>query len=354
MDNPYPKMRLFAEPRCHTYIAIAIAGVGVAGSLGLGGASAAGAFSPSIPTPNTAAEAEQMQQLQAQYLPEILGIEAAGQEGGTYTLPKNIAKQLEEQGFKFSDWKKNKSGQPTISFAGKGTANAQGAIEQQLAQGQLEEGQQLDPQEIATQLAQEQQADPQQFAARAAEYGQLENAIQNPQTSPVSQTLQNQTSQQVAAGSLLTPEEQSMLNQAVSQNGVNYGTDLTTGFEGEQRALTNADAGSNFLATGETPADIAYRQQQQNIANLAAYSGGQTPEAQFGEVSGANQPVAPEFSTSYQPSYSGAAAAQEGAAGGIQQYGENVQEQLQQANPWVTGLSSVLNVGNALASAGGI
>jgi hypothetical protein len=251
----------------------------------------------------------------------------------------------------------------TVNFAGQGTAQTQGQIEQQLAQGQLQEGQQYDPQFIATQLAEEQQANPQQFAARQAEYNMLQQAIQNPQTSPVSNTLQNQVTGQVAAGSSLTPQEQQMLNAAVASSNASgqggtggaapdFENALTTGFAGQERALQNASTGAGFLQSGETPADIAYRQQQADIGDLGAYAGGQTPEAQFGEISGAGQPVAPEYQTSYQPSYAGAAAAQQGEAGAINEFGQNVDQQLNQPNPWTLGLSTVLQGVNTAANAG--
>jgi hypothetical protein len=398
--------RLWREPRYCTFVGTAVA---VAG-LGLGAASAAGAFSPTISEPNNAAEATQMEQLQAEFLPAILGEQAAAQEGGQYTLPPDIAALLQQQGTPLNSGTVSpqqaqqlqalqtqlantpqtlpssgtshagnqpipnpaytqlqnqisaiqNSGGDTVNFQGQGTAQAEGQLEQQLAAGELAEGQQYDPQIIAQQLAEEQQANPQQSEARQAELQMMQNAIANPQTSPVSQTLQNQVSGQVAAGSGLTPEEQAMLNSAVTASGQSgtsggspdFSNELTTGFAGEQRALQNAGAGAQFLETGETPSDIQYRQQQADLGNLSSYISGQTPESQFSEISGAGQPIAPEIGTSYQPSFNGAAAAQQGEAGGINQYGLNVGEQLQVPNEWTAGLSSVLGGTNALAGAG--
>lgn len=406
------RKRLFVEPRCCTFVDVAAivgSGTAVAG-LGIGAASAAGAFSPTINEPNNAAEATQMEQLQAEFLPAILGEQAAAQEGGQYTLPPDIQQQLQAQGLTagtltpaqtqqlqslqsqlaqlqaqqqnpIDELFSGGQGRPnlqeqinsvqgqiaalnnsanTVNFQGQGTAQAQGELEQQLAAGELAEGQQYDPQIIAQQLAEEQQANPQQSEARQAELQMMQNAIANPQTSPVSQTLQNQVSGQVAAGSGLTPEEQAMLNSAVTASGQSgtsgaspdFANELTTGFAGEQRALQNAGAGAQFLETGETPSDIQYRQQQADLGNLSSYISGQTPESQFSEISGAGQPIAPEIGTSYQPSFNGAAAAQQGEAGGINQYGLNVGEQLQTANPWTGGLSAVLGDTNALAGAG--
>lgn len=411
------RIRLKPQFECRTFVGTVVA---VAG-LGLGAASAAGAFTPSVNTPNTAKEAEQMQALEAQYLPAILGLEAAQQEGGSYTLPADVAAELQKLGINLPQGaatstetanagainsqisalqkqlqgispttqvatgknglatqanpaytkiqqqiaglqeKLQKSGasggSDTINFAGQGTADVQGQIEQQLAAGQLAEGQKYDPQFIAQALAEEQQANPQGVAARTAEYNDIQNSINNPQpVSPVSTTMNNQVQEQVAAGSNLTPEEQQMLQSAVSAsgggNGTNFGTDLTTGFAGEQRALENAGSGATWLSSGETPQDIQEREMQQNIANLGSFVGGQTPENQFSELSGAGSSPTPNFQSGYLPSYSGNAAAQLGASAGASQYSNEADLALNSASPWTAGLSAVLGGTKALAGAG--
>lgn len=406
LDNPYPRQRLFIEPRCYTFVGTVVA---VAG-LGLGAASAAGAFAPSVTVPNTAKEAEQMQALEAEYLPALLGIQAASQEGGTFTLPPDIAAALEKQGVALSGsgassdlaalqaqlkntprtipkttinryggtetiqmpnpayaaleqqiktQEKTPSGN-TVSFAGQGTADVQGQIEKALAQGQLELGQKYDPQFIAQALKEEQQANPQQFAARQQLYNDIQGEINKPQVSPVSQTMENQVEERVNAGSGLTPEEQQMLQAAVTAGGNNVGgsgspdfsTDLTTGFAGEDRALSNAGAGADWLASGETPSDISYREQQQTLANLGSFISGQTPENQYRQVSGAGTSPTPVYDSGYSPSYNGQAATALGQTAGANQYAENADLALQQANPWTAGLSAVLGGTKALANAG--
>lgn len=415
------RIRLFQEPRCYTFVTAAI--IGASASLigtGVGAASAAGAFSPSVTEPNTKKEAEQLENLEAEYLPDILGIEAAQQEGGSYTLTPDVVEALQKAGMSLSGGELSSAQQQqlsslesqlstlqeqlsstpetlgnvtgakgvqtnpaytalesqissiqkqikalnnspsTVNFSGEGTASVEGQIESQEAAGQLAEGQEYDPQFIAQELAEEQQADPQQFAARQAEYQMLENAINNPQTSPVSQTMENQIQQRVNAGSGLTPEEQAMLNAAVAGQP-NEGTTgsqpdfalyPTTGFAGEQRALQNAGSGAAWLASGETPADIQYRQEQADLGDLSAYISGETPESQFSELSGAGASPTPNYQSGYLPSYQGQQAADIGASAAATQYGENVNEALTQSNPWVVGLSGVLGGANALAGAG--
>ena len=184
------------------------------------------------------------------------------------------------------------SSQASQSFAGLGTADIEGQIMQELAQGQLTEAQKMDPQFIAEALAQEQQADPQSFAARQQMYNLIQQQINNPPQSPVSNEMEKQVEAKVNAGQNLTPDEQSLLDTAIAQRGgtsapTDFSQDLTTGFQGEQRGLANAQAGTNWLASGETPEDIQYRAEQQNLANLSNYVSGQTPQSQFKSLSGA-------------------------------------------------------------------
>jgi len=381
---------------------MSFAAVGIALSVvstGLGAASAAGAFSPSINEPNTIADAQAMQAAQAANLPEMLAIQAAAQEGGTALNPgyteagssdayrnqiqqqiaevqqqlkanppsapshssSNGANQLQQQlaslqqqlqsipagGTVYKDPNGNivPASQAMANFAGSSTADIQGQIMQQLAQGQLSNAQKYDPQFIAQALAQEQQANPQGVAARGDLYNDIQQQINTPPFSPVANTMNQQITDQVNAGSGLTPEEQTALDAAVNGNaGAEAAAtgQLTSGFQGQARDLRNAGSGATWLSSGETPADIQYRQEQQNLSDLSSFVNGQTPESQFSSLSGANAGPTPNTSTNYLPSYN-TQAAEQGAQAGATQYGQQVQQQLQTANPWTSGLSAALS-----------
>ena len=385
---------------------------GAAGSVGLGAASASGAFSSTPSYPNTSADSAAMANAQAENLPEMLAMEAAAQEGGTAPVPLTPAQQQQQQtlqsqiqslqqqiqiasmqggeGSSMStpgNWGRSSAtpSEPnprlaqlqsqlataqqqlqgitsgsTANFAGNSTADIQGKIEQQLAEGELTNAQQFDPQFIAQSLAEEKQANPQGVAAQGDLAALVQQQINNPPQSPVAQTMQDQIQEKVAAGSGLTPEEQTMLDASVngsvtgtSGNTPDFSNALTTGFAGEQRALQNAGSGATWLASGQTPQDITYRANQQNLGNLSAEISGATPESQFSELSGAQNGPTPNTSTDYLPSYNTGAAA-EGAAAGINQYGQNVQQSLSAANPWTSSLSAVLSGTNTLAKAGAL
>ena len=246
------------------------------------------------------------------------------------------------------------------NFAGNSTADIQGRSQQQLAQGQLDTAKQYDSQFIAQRLAEEKQANPQGVAARQALYNDIQQAVNNPPpVSPVATTMDKQINDRVAAGSGLTPEEQATLDAAVngstmtgtSGNTPNLSGDLTTGFAGEQRALQNAGSGATWLASGQTPADVQYREQQQGLSDLSSYISGQTPQSQFGQLSGAQSGPTPNSGTNYLPSFD-SSAAQMGAQGAVDRNGQLVQQQLNTPNLWTSGLSMAINGVNARVKSG--
>lgn len=338
--------------------------------------------------PNLGAASAKMENAQVEALPTMDALQAAAEEGKTATIPLT-AKQQKEQ----TSWDKQlaslqsklatapttatKGGGATKSmiqseidtlnkkiatipntkadFSGFSTADIQGQIMDQLAGGKLATEQEFDPQFIAQSLAEEQQANPQGAAARSQEYADLQQQINNPPKSPVADEMQRQIQEKVNAGSGLTPEEQSMLDTAVNQatsarGGDNVPADfskaLTTGFAGEQRALQNAGEGTQFLASGETPDDIAYRANQQDIADLSQFYSGQTPQSQFKTLSGASTGATPITQSAPLPGVNQNAGAT-GANAGVSQY----EQELSQPNAWLTGLSATLGATNTASAA---
>jgi hypothetical protein len=391
--------RLFREPRCYTWVGVAISAVGITAGI------VNAANQPSAP--NLTASSEAMANTEAELLPEVRQMQAEAELGGTALNPgytqvsgagANVS-QLQQQLASLqaqanagptqgedNRWntqvdpniqqkisslqaqiKAAQTGQPvyknsagqvvpasqaTTSFAGQSQADIQGQLESQLAGGQLATEQQYDPQFIAQDLAEEQQANPQGVTARGDLYGDIQSQLQNPPQSPVANALEKDVSGQVAAGSGLSPEEQALLDQAVSGSnpsvpGSNFTNDLTSGFAGQQRAETNAGAGTQLLASGETPEDIQYRANQQDIANLAEFYGGQTPQAQFKSLTGAQTGATPIAQGAPLPSFPGTAG-NLGESAAITNYGQ----QQSQENPWMTGLSATLGAANVAGAAG--
>jgi len=356
---------ILPEPKFCTFVSVGAvigAATGVA-SLGMGAAQAAGAFTPSAP--NMGAASRKMADIQASLLPQQIAEQAAAEIGGvTPITPENQAKidSIKKQIALYQS-----IGAPTTKlqaelaklqpkdFTGYSTADIQRQMMTQGAQSQLEQAAKYDPQYIALAAQQAKEAAPQETAARQSMYDLVEKQIQNQPTSPVAQEMQRQIGEKVAAGSGLTPEEQSLLNQSVANMGNITGTkgvspdlgqQLTTGVGGSQRELQNTLLGSQWLSSGETPQDIQYRQQQQNLANLSSFVSGQTPTSQFKQLSGAQQGATPLYQETALPTYNGAQAAQTGQQAALAGYGQ----QMTQANPWTVGLAGLSGAGQIATS----
>jgi hypothetical protein len=257
--------------------------------------------------------------------------------------------------------KQNGDGSYTIDFNGFSAAQAAAAEAQQNAASQLALEQQYDPKFIAQALQQEQQADPQSVAARAEMGNLIQQQANAPLNEPVSTMLNSQIQDALnaAQNNSLTPTDTARLNAAVSDalgsrgNGraevpfrQGVGELLTSGFPGEQRQSQAAQSALGFLASGSDPEDIAYRRTQQNLANLAAEANGQTPSSQFASLSGASSGPAQLAQGPTLPlmSDNGAAAQQIG----LQNWETQMQNANNQVNPWMAGISSMLQLGSAL------
>lgn len=257
--------------------------------------------------------------------------------------------------------KQNGDGSYTIDFNGFSTAQAAATEAQQNAASQLALQQQYDPKFIAQALQEEQQADPQSVAAR----NEMNNLVQQQASTqanlnePVSTMLNSQIQDALnaAQNNSLTPTDTARLNAAVSDAlgsrggaapnpSLTVGAQLTSGFPGEQRQAQAAQSALGFLGSGSDPEDIAYRRTQQNLADLAAEANGQTPSSQFASLSGASSGPAAMSQGATLPlmSDNGAAAQQIG----LQNWETRMQNANNQVNPWMAGLSGMLQLGSAL------
>jgi hypothetical protein len=78
------------------------------------------------------------------------------------------------------------------------------------------------------------------------------------------------------------------------------------------------------------------------LANLGAFIGGQTPQGQFGSISGAQGGAAPYSATGYQtPTINEGQATQQGVNNAFDLYNINAANQV---NPFVAGLSGAANL----------
>lgn len=388
--------KLAPDPRCCTMSSIGITVGGIALSAGVAAATAPG----QIQYPDTAASSAALQDANAAELPVWLQEEAAAQEGGQTTIPTASTTQTEttptlyvnapdaSPGTKVpyvaTDWQPGgkyyvagqappiitsvpensqvttQGGTETLNFQGYGTADIEAAQATQAADAQLALAQKFDPQFIARSLADEQLANPQGAAARTEENNLIQQEVAHPLTNPVADQLNQQVSQQIsaAANSEMTPAEQAQFNASVqSATGARGGggsaaameQPIVTGASGLQRQQAAAQEGTGWLASGQTPADFTYRQQQQAMADLSSMVNGSTPESQFKQLSGAQigpTPAGPAATMSQLPNQGNAA--QQAA---IQSTNTQMSNALQQANPWSVGLGSAMQLGTAFAKA---
>jgi hypothetical protein len=253
--------------------------------------------------------------------------------------------------------------QAVANFSGYGTADVQGKIATQNALNQLALSQKYDPQFIAQALSEEQQADPQSVAARGEESNLIQEQINRPLNEPVADMLNSQVQDTLNAANndSLTAMDRARLDAAVSSalgdrgSGPTNGTDtfaqpLTTGFAGEQRQANAAQSATGLLASGSSPEDISYRREQQNLANLSAEVNGKTPESEFSSLSGAQSGPTPVKTGAPLPTMPSDAMQAQGPA--MQDWLSQSNYQASQANPWMTGLSSLIGVGGAAANLG--
>lgn len=256
----------------------------------------------------------------------------------------------------------NSDGSYTIDFNGFSTAQAAATEARQNAASQLALEQQYDPQFISAALQQEQQADPQSVAARAEMSNLVQQQANTPLNEPVSTLLNSQIQGNLTAAqnNTLTPLDTRRLNAAVADAqsarggaggfgpAANPQQPLTTGFAGEQRQSQAAQSAQNFLASGSDPEDIQYRRTQQNLANLAAEANGQTPASQFASLSGASNGPAPMSTAPALPLMQdqGAQAQQIG----LQNWQTQMTSANNQINPWLSGLTSLINLGGAVSN----
>lgn len=232
-----------------------------------------------------------------------------------------------------------------------GGAQTQATLAKQNAANQLELQQKYGPEFIQEALNQQELANPQGVAARKRESELIQQQIDQPIINPISTELENQLNSRVSAGKGLDDFDTHVLNQSVaSALGARGGSTvpgdftspLTTGFAGEGRQLQGIDQAKSFLASGGTPEDIKYRQEQQNLANLSAEISGQTPTSEFGSLSNASRGPNPTTAGAPLPTI-----------GNTLQTGGNAalttqQQQAGQANNWMAGISTVLNASGAL------
>lgn len=248
----------------------------------------------------------------------------------------------------------------SYDFSGLGQADTTAKISDQMAQALLDLQREKSPQIIAQRLAELKAADPQGYAARQQLFDRIVADAQNHPDRPISGDLQNQLKEELAKGVGFNDAKQEQeIRDAIRGQQVKSGVFLgTTPTSTEAKGMTSAgeslrasrqQAALDLLQSGGTPEDVAYRELQQTLANLGAFQTGQTPQAQFRQVSSASQgPVSivggATPTNTFNPN-----AAEQGVSNSLAMYNARVNQQASQANPWLAGVSVGANTFGTLA-----
>jgi hypothetical protein len=244
----------------------------------------------------------------------------------------------------------------TVDFTGLGDADIESKVAEQMAPAMLELEKEYGPQFIAQAKAMQELADPDGTAARK-ELARLinEEAAATPDR-PLADELDRQVSDKLAAGGGLTAEETGIADQLLEGEVGSKGEldaikeSLVLGGAGYQRGAAGQSVATGWLGSGATPEDVAYRRRQQSMANRGSFLSGQTPTAQFGQLSGAQQGAAPTVFgpplAQVNPNAVGAF-----AQNAASQYQTGGNYAMQQADPWFAGLSTTIRgIGGVMAA----
>jgi len=252
-----------------------------------------------------------------------------------------------------------------FDFTGLGQADYEAQYQDQLAQQLLDLQEDLGPEFVQQRLDELQAADPEGFAMRQRLWDSIKGDLEQARSAdrPAARELQDIIMAELAKGGELDPRSAEQVSQRVLGGQVARGNFMGNAAASEeagaladateaQRTQRQAEALA-FLTSGVSPEDVAYRREQQGLGNLGSFLTGETPTAQFAQLSGAQSGIVP-FSPSNQ-SLPGVNpnAGQQGInfANGV--YGANQAWAQNSVNPWMAGLTGAVRGANVGAAWGG-
>lgn len=290
---------------------------------------------PKIPDPNQAAAAgaiADVENFPFQYI-----VDAVAKTGGKYTDP--VTGQV-------------------FDFSGLGDADNAAVVSDQMAQTLLDIQKQYGGDYVKQRLKDLQQSDPTGYAARKQLFDRIMADADAHPDRPLAQDTQDLITQELQKGGQLDKRETQQVQEGVRGGQVKRGIMLGNApAQAETAALINASdqvkqqrqaQGAAFLQSGVSPEDVTYRRIQQSLANLGAFVNNETPEAQFGQLSGAQAGAAP-FTSTGAPA---AALNPNAAAQGISNAFAIYNNQLSQGNPWLMAASTGVNTFSTLNNLG--
>lgn len=249
-----------------------------------------------------------------------------------------------------------------FDFTGLGNAQTAGVVSDQMAQTLLKIQQNYAPDFIKSQLAQLKAADPQGYAARQQLFDAILQQANEQPNRPIATDLQQQINQTLTDAGHLTDRQLQEVQQNVRGGQVargNYLGNAATGQEAsaavsaeDQNRTAAQSQALQFLESGVSPQDVAYRRLQQSLGNLSNFVQGQTPTAEFSTLSSAGNAAAPTNTGFTNPSQVDTNAPAFGANQALQIYGGQINWAQQQVNPYLAGLSTAATGLGTAASLG--
>lgn len=304
-----------------------------------------GMCGPDVPDPSKGYQAGILADLEA--LPWRRLIESAAATGDKVTI------QLP-----------GRKGPLTFDFSGLGQGDFEQRYGDQLAQAMLQLQKDLGPEFVQQRLHELERSDPEGVGMRKRLWDAIRTDLAESRTAkrPAAEELQRIILSELEKAGELDPRTAQQVSQGVlgKQTALgNYmGNAPTTeeagalaGATENQRAQRQSQALA-FLTSGATPEDVAYRREQQALANLGSFISGETPVAQFGQLSGAQAGIVPFIGgqplSGVDPS---AGARGIDFANGL--YSGRLNWANQTANPWLAGLTGAIGGVNLWAGLGG-
>jgi hypothetical protein len=254
-------------------------------------------------------------------------------------------------------------GNTSYDFSGVGNADQSAQMSDKMAQALLDIQNNYGADYIQQRLADLKQSDPTGYAARQQLFDKiLSDSKANPDR-PMAEDLQNQVNTMLGTAGQLDEQGLQQVQGSVRSGQVERGIYLGNApaaqeagavvSASDQLRAQQQSAAQNYLQSGVSPQDVTYRRIQQSLSNLGAFTNNQTPEAQFGQLSGAQSGAAPFNPVNYTtPATVDTGAARYGQSYANAQYGQQAQQAEATSNPYLSGLSFGVQGMNALGNMG--
>jgi hypothetical protein len=249
-------------------------------------------------------------------------------------------------------------GQPeSADFTGYGDADIQGELSRQMAEVELELQKKYGKDFIAEALKQQEMADPAGTEARRMLFEEINAMTDQERARPVTDALDRQIEEELALGSGLSDDARGAVADTLARRG---GTTLSAddieaelegGLAGESRKRARLQKALGYFGSGVTPEDVDYREDQQDMANMASFLGGRTPQSQFSSMAGGQKGATPVVQGAELP---GVPQNLQGVAqaGALQNYQLGVKQAANQVSPWFMGLNAVAQGAQLAGKAG--